>query len=309
MTRKREFRKFKSEVRTQNVDGKEKIVGYGAVFNQLSEPMRVGNRTFRERVMPGAFDDCLRSGADIRGLINHDPNLILGRTVAGTMSVASDNHGLRYEIDPPGTSYSDDLMKSMRRGDIDQSSFGFYTVADNWINTDDGLVRELVKAECFDVSPVTYPAYEGSSSGVEMRDLFPDGVPESVENAEPPKEEKKEIRVKVGDKDYSLAEYKAARRAMDPDGDGDDDEPLIDAMFEVCMGCDLVCSASYAALNAFFAGAQDYANPAFQSFIDQAKALIEDLNEAIVEASGELSETPQLDERKRRYQQLFVVKK
>jgi HK97 family phage prohead protease len=85
--RKREFRKFKSEVRTQMVDGKEKIVGYGAVYNQLSEPMRVGNRTFREKVMPGAFDKCLRAGADIRGLINHDPNLILGRTIAGTMTV------------------------------------------------------------------------------------------------------------------------------------------------------------------------------------------------------------------------------
>lgn len=187
MTRKREFRKFKSEVRTQTVDGKEKIVGYGAVFNQLSEPMRIGNRTFREKVMPGAFDKCLRAGADIRGLINHDPNLILGRTKSGTMDVASDDHGLRYEIDPPNTSYSNDLLESLRRGDIDQSSFGFYTVDDNWINTDDGLVRELVAAECFDVSPVTYPAYEGASSGVEeMRSLFPDGVPESVENAEVP---------------------------------------------------------------------------------------------------------------------------
>jgi HK97 family phage prohead protease len=177
--RKREFRKFKSEVRTQMVDGKEKIVGYGAVYNQLSEPMRVGNRTFREKVMPGAFDKCLRAGADIRGLINHDPNLILGRTIAGTMTVGSDGHGLRYEIDPPGTTYSDDLIKSMRRGDIDQSSFGFYTVQDDWKNTSDGLVRELIEADCFDVSPVTYPAYEGSSSGVEeMRSLFPDGVPE-----------------------------------------------------------------------------------------------------------------------------------
>jgi HK97 family phage prohead protease len=114
--------------------------------------MRVGNRTFREKVMPGAFDKCLRAGADIRGLINHDPNLILGRTIAGTMTVGSDGHGLRYEIDPPGTTYSDDLIKSMRRGDIDQSSFGFYTVQDDWKNTSDGLVRELIEADCFDVT-------------------------------------------------------------------------------------------------------------------------------------------------------------
>jgi HK97 family phage prohead protease len=258
--RKREFRKFKSEVRTQMVDGKEKIVGYGAVYNQLSEPMRVGNRTFREKVMPGAFDKCLRAGADIRGLINHDPNLILGRTIAGTMTVGSDGHGLRYEIDPPGTTYSDDLIKSMRRGDIDQSSFGFYTVQDNWENTSDGLVRELIEADCFDVSPVTYPAYEGSSSGVEeMRSLFPDGVPESVESAEPEvaeptPEQKRAAAAFFNDKEFDLDSTEAQR------------------------------------------------------FIDNANALVGDLQAAIKEATKSITSTPELNARKKRYQELFVKK-
>jgi HK97 family phage prohead protease len=314
MSRKREFRTLKSEIRTQSVDGKEKIVGYGAVFNQLSEPMRVGNRTFRERVMPGAFDGCLRAGADIRGLINHDKNLILGRTTAGTMAVTADGHGLRYEIDPPDTSYAHDLMESMRRGDINQSSFGFFTIEDNWVNTEDGLVRELVSAECFDVSPVTFPAYEGASSGVEaqMRTLFPDGIPESVEKAEPEKEERKGFAVEVDGTIYtSLDSYKAARkeaRAIDPDNDGDDDEPLLNAMWEVGSGCDLVCSSVYSALNAFWSGKPDYSNPLFEAFVKLAAALSEDLSEATAQVQAELNEpvAMELNSRKQRYQKRFL---
>jgi HK97 family phage prohead protease len=269
--RKREFRKFKAEVRTQMVDGKEKIVGYGAVYNQLSQPMRVGNRTFRERVMPGAFDKCLRAGADIRGLINHDKNLILGRTTAGTMSVVSDGHGLRYEIDPPGTTYSDDLIKSMRRGDIDQSSFGFFVDDDDWKNTSDGLVRELIEVDCFDVSPVTYPAYEGASSGVEeVRAMFPDGIPESVEAAP---------------NDISVN---------------------IDAALELINS---EPTSEQRAAEAFFNEKEyDLDRSEAQRFIDQANALVGDLQAAIKEATKSITSTPELNERKKRYQELFVKK-
>jgi HK97 family phage prohead protease len=185
--KKREFRTWKTELRTQMVGGKEKIVGYAAVFNQLSEPLKIGSRSFRERVMPGAFDRCLQSTPDIRGLVNHDPALILGRTKSGTMTVNCDDHGLRYEIDPPDTTYSNDLRESLRRGDIDSSSFGFYTTEDNWITDESGqTIRELLSIDCFDVSPVTYPAYTGSSSGVEaLRALFPDGEPDGIPVAPP----------------------------------------------------------------------------------------------------------------------------
>jgi HK97 family phage prohead protease len=304
MSRKREFRNWKTEVRTQMVDGKEKIVGYASVYNQLSEPMRIGNRTFRERVMPGAFDKCLMANPDIRGLFNHDPSLILGRTKSGTMSVSSDKEGFRYEIDPPNTTYANDLRESMSRGDVDQSSFGFYVGDDNWINTDDGLIRELVEVDCFDVSPVTYPAYTGSSSGVEMRTMFPDGLPESIENIEAPEApvtEEKGFRVKIGDKVFTdLDSYKAARkeaRAIDPDNDGDDDGPLLEAMWEVGMGCDLVCSSVYSAMNAFWSGEADYSNPLFEAFVKMAAALKEDLDEASALVQVELSEPPATDER------------
>ncbi|MGX8895013.1 HK97 family phage prohead protease, partial [Enterobacter cloacae] len=54
------------------------IVGLGSVFDSRSE-LIFG---FREIINPGAFDDVLND--DVRGLFNHDPNYILGRTTAGT---------------------------------------------------------------------------------------------------------------------------------------------------------------------------------------------------------------------------------
>ena len=119
--------------------------------------------------MPGAFDRCFRTnpGPDIRGLINHDPSLLLARTTSGTMSVKADGRGLQYTILPPATSYANDLLVSMRRGDIDQSSFGFYTTDDNWITDGSGeTIREIIGADVFDCSIVTFPCYTAATSGV-----------------------------------------------------------------------------------------------------------------------------------------------
>lgn len=95
-----------------------RIIGYGSVFNSRSEPLW----GFREIIKPGAFDDVL--GDDIRGLFNHDPNFILGRSASGTLSVSVDDKGLRYDIAAPDTQTIRDLVLApMMRGDITQSSF------------------------------------------------------------------------------------------------------------------------------------------------------------------------------------------
>lgn len=150
-----ERRVYKAEFRKQDTE-QPKIIGYGAVFNSLSE--NLGG--FQEVIMPGAFADTL--GDDVRALMNHDANLILGRTIAGTLKLAEDNIGLLYEIDPPQTSYAKDLLLSIQRGDIDQSSFGFQVLEESWKSpTDDNPlpIRVLHKVRLFDVSPVTFPAY------------------------------------------------------------------------------------------------------------------------------------------------------
>ncbi|EON0894862.1 TPA: HK97 family phage prohead protease, partial [Escherichia coli] len=78
----RETRCYSGEVRAEQYDNAPThILGYGSVFNSRSEPLW----GFREIIKPGAFDDVLND--DVRGLFNHDPNFILGRSSAGTLSL------------------------------------------------------------------------------------------------------------------------------------------------------------------------------------------------------------------------------
>lgn len=84
----RETRCYSGEVRAeQRTDEPTRILGYGSVFNSRSEPLW----GFREIIKPGAFDDVLND--DVRGLFNHDPNFILGRSAAGTLSLSVDDRG------------------------------------------------------------------------------------------------------------------------------------------------------------------------------------------------------------------------
>jgi len=79
----------------------------------------------REIILPGAFDDVLND--DVRALFNHDSSMILARSKngEGTLQIGVDETGLYYEFEPPDTQVGRDLMTSIQRGDVDQSSFGF----------------------------------------------------------------------------------------------------------------------------------------------------------------------------------------
>jgi len=162
-----------AEVRmaVDGVDGPRRIVGYGAVFNSLSQDLG----GFREIVLPGFFDEVLLD--DVRCLNNHDPNQLLGRTASGTMTIRQDELGLRFDTLSPDTSYGHDLQILIDRGDVDQSSFGWFTKEDRWEERPDGtVIRYLVKAErLVDVGPVTFPAYTATSA--QMRSMMGD-VPE-----------------------------------------------------------------------------------------------------------------------------------
>jgi HK97 family phage prohead protease len=150
-----------------------KIRGYAAVFNQLSEPLY----GFRERILPGAFKKSI--DADVRALVGHDPSQIIGRTKSKTLILREEDHGLYTEIDPPNTQLGRDTVESIKRGDLDQMSFGFQVVKDEWKHEERELVRELVAVDLFDVSVVAFPAY--TQTEVSVRSLWPDGIPEEVE--------------------------------------------------------------------------------------------------------------------------------
>lgn len=154
----KEIRCFKTEVRaTKNESGGDVVRGYALKFNKMSQ--NLGG--FREVIAPGAADGILTD--DVRALLNHDNNLILGRTKSGTARIGVDDTGLWYEYDSPDTSYARDLLVSLERGDVDQSSFQF-TVArdgDEWDENEEGVIVRTIKKinRLYDVSPVTFPAY------------------------------------------------------------------------------------------------------------------------------------------------------
>jgi hypothetical protein len=155
-----EYRSFSCEVRSEEEEKKEKIVGYAAIFNSMSEELG----GFYEIIKPGAFKDSLKN--DVRALLNHDPNFVLGRTKSGTLRLKEDQKGLYVEIDVPETSWAKDLLTSIKRGDINQMSFGFRVIEDDWSEKDGKLIRTLKKVDLFDVSIVTFPAYPQTEAQV-----------------------------------------------------------------------------------------------------------------------------------------------
>lgn len=154
-----------TSVRMTGDNEARKIEGYGAIFFDGSPGSEYELwRGVKERVMPGAFDRAIREGDDTRALFNHDSNLVLGRTTSGTLRLSVDAKGLKYEIDPPKSRA--DIIESIERGDVTGSSFGFIVTDEEWRKEDGQEIREIHGVQLMDVSPVTYPAYEGTSTGL-----------------------------------------------------------------------------------------------------------------------------------------------
>jgi HK97 family phage prohead protease len=169
------------------------IEGYAAVFNE--EYVLWDGASFRvvETVKPGTFTRALKEKQDVRCLYNHDANLLLGRSAAGTLRMKQDDKGLSFTNDMPDTQLGRDVRTSVDRGDLDGCSFAFTVTKQTWREEKkDGVVistREIEDVDLFDVGPVTYPAYTGTSVGTrssaalaEMRSqvLSIDGLPAEV---------------------------------------------------------------------------------------------------------------------------------
>jgi HK97 family phage prohead protease len=139
------------------------ILGHAAMFNKTT---MIG-RSFYEVIMPGAFSKTIQE-ADVRCLWNHDLNYVLGRTKSGTLRLSEDAQGLLIEDDAPTTQLISDLvLEPIRRGDVDQMSFAFYAVRTEWVDQENDLpIRKLFEVKLYDVSPVTFPAYQETDVAV-----------------------------------------------------------------------------------------------------------------------------------------------
>lgn len=159
------------------------IAGHAAVYGRSSAPIM---GLFVEQFAAGAFDRAISEKQDVRALVNHDPAKILGRTKAGTLRLSSDRKGLAVEIDPPGATYAGDVVESIERGDVDQMSIAFRVKREEWVQGGggDGFDLRIVRdVDLFDVSPVTFPAYEDTSVGVKRHAEWRTAQPAAVEEA------------------------------------------------------------------------------------------------------------------------------
>lgn len=151
-----------SELRATVKDDNTLVIeGYASVFDT---PYEVWD--FMETVDPGAFDKTLAASPDVPLLLNHS-GLPLARTKSGNLHLSADAHGLKMRAeldlrDPDAQS----LRVKMERGDLDEMSFAFYTIRDEW--SDDLNERRLIEVNIHkgDVSIVNYGANPATSVGI-----------------------------------------------------------------------------------------------------------------------------------------------
>lgn len=162
------LRTLGSQFNTRETEEKEMVIeGYFSVFG--SEYKMWDGAT--ETVDPHAFDETI--GDDIRCLTNHKSELVLGRTKAGTLELRIDDVGLfgRVTINPKD-GQAVDLYERVRRGDVDQCSFGFDILEQEYDYRQDGSVFiTLKKVKLYEVSIVTFPAYEDTYVAARQKDF------------------------------------------------------------------------------------------------------------------------------------------
>lgn len=190
---KMEYRTFDVtglKVETREEGQPEKIVGHAAVFNVIAS-----SGWFREQVAPGAFTKSIGQD-DIRALFNHNPDYVLGRNKAGTLTLREDDKGLYVEITPPDTQFAKDLSASISRGDISQMSFGFEIIKESReVGEGNELsLFTLEEVKLWDVSPVTFPFYVETDVSINSRQAWAD---EQRRAEAPPPMKKNMIRRKL----------------------------------------------------------------------------------------------------------------
>lgn len=157
------------ELQTRAEDGSQErvIEGYFALFNTETELFPV----FFESILPGAFDDTV--SGDVRALIDHDPAKVLARTKSRTLDLKIDSRGLYGTIRVnENDTEAMDLYQRVKRGDVDQCSFGFIVQDEEIEFMDNGSIRsKLKKVDLLEVSVVTFPAYEETSVSARKKDV------------------------------------------------------------------------------------------------------------------------------------------
>ena len=163
----KEIRAFDFEVRAeQNEENGKYLSGQPIVFNE-----RTNLGWYDEIIADGALDETdLR---DVRFLVNHNTDMIpLARSrnnnVNSTMQlevVPGSGLAIRVNLDTENNAEARSLYSAVERGDLSGMSFMFSVDKDSWedIDTDHPTRTILSFEKVFEVSAVTFPAYEATS--------------------------------------------------------------------------------------------------------------------------------------------------
>ena len=164
----RQLRTAATEFKTRE-DGEELLIeGYFAVFDSNYDIWPGAS----ESIAQGAFTNSLESD-DIRALTNHNTDLVLGRTKAGTLTLREDTHGLWGSIRiNPKDSDAVNTRERVLRGDVSQCSIGFEIIREDTEFREDGSVHWTIReVKLYEVSVCTFPAYTETNVNARKRDL------------------------------------------------------------------------------------------------------------------------------------------
>lgn len=168
------------ELRAKDGSDGLNLVGYASV-TERGYTIQDWLGEYTEVIRTGAFTKTISDGADVRLLINHE-GIPLARTKSGTMTLrevtdpADDPMGRGLTglyVDAPNLDPESPLVQSLRsamkRGDLDQMSFGFQVLRQDW--SPDYTQRDILEVRLFDVSTVTYPANDSTVTALRSRSV------------------------------------------------------------------------------------------------------------------------------------------
>lgn len=192
---KKEIRNFNFEVRAeQNEEHGHFLSGVPIVFDSKTDM--------------GWYDEVIERGAldhtdlrDVRFLINHNTDMIpLARSRNNNenstmqMSVGEDGMNIRVDLDTENNAEAKSLYSAVSRGDISGMSFMFTVDSDAWDDVETEHPKRTIRSigKLFEVSAVTFPAYEATS--LEARGLS-DALESAKDSLESVKAELRKVKV------------------------------------------------------------------------------------------------------------------
>lgn len=180
----REVRSFNFDFEVRADEGQDRIVtGYAAVFDSPSQPLW---GEWREVIAPGAFAETLAAPDDIYALWNHNANEPIASRDAGTLKLSEDKRGLRTEIHFGDSDIEKYWHSKIKDKTIKKMSFGF-SPEEEGVDYD-AKIRTLMRIRLYEVSPVTWPAYQGTSISArgyaQPEDIFSRFIPAPASQVE-----------------------------------------------------------------------------------------------------------------------------